>query len=248
MKKFGLVGFPLGHSFSSKFFNEKFQNEHIDAQYENFELPSIEQLPALLAANPQLCGLNVTIPYKEKIIPFLNDMSNEAKAIGAVNVVKVLQQGNRPRLIGYNSDVIGFSGSIEPLLAAHHRRALVLGTGGASKAVLYALHKLGVETQLVSRVGRSGIISYADITPHMLANDFKLVVNCTPVGMYPHTDECPPLPYEAMNEQTLLYDLVYNPSETLFMKRGAEHGAVVKNGLEMLLLQAYASWDFWNKE
>lgn len=246
MKKFGLLGFPLGHSFSSKFFNEKFQNEHIDAQYINFELPSIEQLPAMLAANPELCGFNVTIPYKEKIISFLDDMSNEAKAIGAVNVVKVVQHGNRPRLKGFNSDVIGFSGSIEPLLAEHHRKALVLGTGGASKAVLYALHKLGVETQLVSRIRRSGVICYSDITTQMLAEEFKVVVNCTPVGMYPHTDECPPLPYEAMNERTLLYDLVYNPGETLFMKQGAGHGAVVKNGLEMLLLQAHASWDFWN--
>ncbi len=246
MKKFGLLGFPLGHSFSSKFFNEKFQNEHIDAQYINFELPSIEQLPAMLAANPELCGFNVTIPYKEKIISFLDDMSNEAKAIGAVNVVKVVQHGNRPHLKGFNSDVIGFSESIEPLLAEHHRKALVLGTGGASKAVLYALHKLGVETQLVSRIRRSGVICYSDITTQMLAEEFKVVVNCTPVGMYPHTDECPPLPYEAMNERTLLYDLVYNPGETLFMKQGAEHGAVVKNGLEMLLLQAHASWDFWN--
>mgnify|MGYP003452803971 FL=1 len=245
MDKDGLIGFPLGHSFSKNFFNEKFENENIDAEYINFEIPNIEELVEILDVNPELRGLNVTIPYKEKVISYLDYISPEARAIGAVNVIRVTHKGNKLTLRGYNSDVIGFTKSIEPLLERFHRKALILGTGGASKAVNYGLKSLGLETVFVSRYKRPGTIQYEDITPEVI-KDYNVIVNCTPVGMYPKVEECPLLPYEAMDNHTLLYDLIYNPDRTLFMQKGAEHGATVKNGLEMLLLQAFASWDFWN--
>ena len=245
MDKYGLIGYPLGHSFSIGYFNEKFQNESIDASYENFEIPSIENLTEILDSNPELKGLNVTIPYKEKVISYLDSISPEARAIGAVNVIKVTHKGNKTELKGYNSDVIGFTRSIEPILEKFHRKALVLGTGGASKAVSYGLRSLGLETVLVSRFERPGTIQYKDITPDVV-REYKVIVNCTPCGMYPNYEECPELPYEALDSHNLLYDLIYNPDETLFMKKGREQGALTKNGIEMLLLQAFASWDFWN--
>lgn len=246
MDKYGIIGFPLGHSFSPGFFNEKFKNEGIDAIYEKYELPQIDSLPETLAMNPELKGLNVTIPYKQQVMSYLNEMSEEATAIGAVNVVKVTRNGKKLHLKGFNSDVIGFTRSIEPYIDSHHKKALVLGTGGASKAIEYGLHKLGLETLKVSRRKSDDTNTYDDITPEMI-REYNVIVNCTPVGMYPHTDECPQLPYESMDNHTLLYDLIYNPDETLFMKKGKANGAVVKNGLEMLLLQAYASWEFWNE-
>lgn len=245
MDKYGLIGFPLGHSFSKSFFNEKFQNEGIDAEYINFEIKGIDELPEVLATNPELRGLNVTIPYKEKVLSFLDYISVEARAIGAVNVIRVDHKGDDVVLKGYNSDVIGFTKSIEPLLETFHRKALILGTGGASKAINYGLKSLGLETVLVSRFERSGTIQYKDITPDVV-KEYNVIVNCTPSGMFPHYDECPDLPYEALDNHNLLYDLIYNPDETLFMKKGRERGAQTKNGLEMLLLQAFASWDFWN--
>ena len=245
MDKYGLIGFPLGHSFSKSFFNEKFQNEGIDAEYINFEIKGIDELPEVLATNPELRGLNVTIPYKEKVLSFLDYISVEARAIGAVNVIRVDHKGDDVVLKGYNSDVIGFTKSIEPLLETFHRKALILGTGGASKAINYGLKSLGLETVLVSRFERPGTIQYKDITPDVV-KEYNVIVNCTPSGMFPHYDECPDLPYEALDSHNLLYDLIYNPDETLFMKKGRERGAQTKNGLEMLLLQAFASWDFWN--
>lgn len=245
MDKYGLIGFPLGHSFSKSFFNEKFQNEGIDAEYINFEIKGIDELPEVLATNPELRGLNVTIPYKEKVLSFLDYISVEARAIGAVNVIRVDHKGDDVVLKGYNSDVIGFTKSIEPLLETFHRKALILGTGGASKAINYGLKSLGLETALVSRFERPGTIQYKDITPDVV-KEYNVIVNCTPSGMFPHYDECPDLPYEALDNHNLLYDLIYNPDETLFMKKGRERGAQTKNGLEMLLLQAFASWDFWN--
>lgn len=247
MDKYGLIGYPLGHSFSIGYFNEKFQNECIDATYENFEIPSIENLTEILDSNPELKGLNVTIPYKEKVISYLDSISPEARAIGAVNVIKVNHKGNKTELKGYNSDVIGFTQSIEPLLERYHKKALVLGTGGASKAIIFSLKSLGIETLTVSRYERHGCVRYEDITPEMI-KEYNVIVNCTPCGMYPQTDDCPNLPYEAMDSHTLLYDLIYNPDETLFLKRGKAQGATVKNGLEMLLLQAFASWNFWNSD
>ena len=278
MTTYGLIGYPLGHSFSRKFFTEKFEKEEIDAQYLNFEIPSIEEFPEIIKNNPELRGLNVTIPYKQQVMQYLDEISEEAKAIGAVNVVRIerpspqpspimgretmrnagnkpdglpikgdMSEGLRGSLIGYNSDVIGFVESIKPLLKPHHKKALILGTGGASKAIRYGLEKkLGMKTLFVSRSAREGMITYEEVTAEVL-KEYEVIVNCSPVGMYPHVDECPALPYEAMNENNLLYDLVYNPLETLFMKKGAEQGATVKNGLEMLHLQAIASWKFWEK-
>lgn len=245
MDKYGLIGFPLGHSFSVGYFNEKFLNEGIDAKYINYEIPSIENLPEILASNPELKGLNVTIPYKEKVIKYLDSLSPEAKAIGAVNVIKVSHKGKRTILKGYNSDVIGFTQSIEPMLDKSHKEALVLGTGGASKAIEYGLRSLGIKTTFVSRTKKENAITYEDIDGDMV-KEKNVIVNCTPCGMYPNADECPQLPYEAMDNRTILYDLIYNPDETMFMKRGAQYGATVKNGLEMLLLQAFASWEFWH--
>lgn len=246
MDKYGLIGYPLGHSFSISYFNEKFQNEHIDATYENFEIPTIDELPEVVDSNPDLRGLNVTIPYKEKVISYLDALTPEASEIGAVNVIKVIHRGGDVVLKGYNSDVIGFTKSIEPLLEPFHKKALILGTGGASKAIDFGLRSLGLETLKVSRFEKPGVIEYRNLTPDII-HDYTVIVNCTPCGMYPHADECPALPYEAMDSHNLLYDLIYNPDETLFMKKGKEKGALVKNGLEMLLLQAFASWQFWNE-
>lgn len=246
MKKYGLIGNPLGHSFSKGYFNEKFSNENIDAEYVNFEIPTIDDLPAVIAENKNLCGLNVTIPYKEKVISYLDEVTTDARAIGAVNVIRIERSAKgEPRLIGYNSDIVGFTQSIEPMLENHHKKALILGTGGASKAIFHGLKKLGIEAIFVSRRNMAGTVQYKDITPEVI-QEYNVIVNCTPCGMYPHTDECPALPYEAITEKNLLYDLIYNPDQTLFMRKGAERGAKVKNGLEMLLLQAFDSWRFWN--
>ena len=246
MDKYGLIGFPLGHSFSISYFNQKFADEGINAKYENFEISSIDELQEVLATNPNLRGLNVTIPYKEKVMPFLDSISPEAQSIGAVNVIKVTHEGNDVKLKGFNSDVIGFTQSIEPMIEPKwNKKALILGTGGASKAINYGLKSLGLETVFVSRYERPGTIQYERVTPDVV-KEYNVIVNCTPVGMYPHTEECPLLPYEAMDSHTILYDLIYNPDETLFMKRGKQYGAQVKNGLEMLLLQAFASWEFWH--
>ena len=246
MDKYGLIGYPLGHSFSISFFNQKFADENIDAVYENFEIPSIDLLPEIIASNPDIKGLNVTIPYKQKVISFLDSISPEARAIGAVNVIRVEHKGTETILKGYNSDVIGFTKSIEGMLEKQHTKALILGTGGASKAVDYGLRSLGLETVFVSRYQRPDTIRYQDVTPEVV-QEYKVIVNCTPIGMYPNTEECPELPYEALDSHNILYDLVYNPDETLFMKKGALRGARTKNGLEMLLLQAFASWEYWNR-
>ena len=248
MDKYGLIGYPLGHSFSISYFNQKFADEGINAKYENFEISSIDQLQEILDTTPNLKGLNVTIPYKEKVIEFLDNITPEAQAIGAVNVIRVKHEGKNIRLKGYNSDVIGFTQSIEPMLDKKwHKKALILGTGGASKAINYGLKSLGLETVFVSRYERPGTIQYESITPEVV-KEYNVIINCTPLGMYPRTDECPKLPYEAMDYHTILYDLIYNPDETLFMKLGRERGAEVKNGLEMLLLQAFASWEFWHEK
>lgn len=246
MKKFGIIGYPLGHSFSPGYFNEKFQNEGIDAIYEKYELPVITDLQAIIDYTQDLCGFNVTIPYKEKVMSYLDVISPEARAIGAVNVVKVTNKDGKKHLEGYNSDLIGFTRSIQPLLEAHHKKALVLGTGGASKAVMYGLHKLGIETILVSRYQKNNTIQYEQIDEEVM-KEYTVIVNCTPCGMAPHFDECPAIPYCHITPKHLLFDLIYNPDETLFLKNGREQGAVTKNGLEMLLLQAEGAWEIWNK-
>ena len=246
--KYGLLGSKLGHSFSKNYFNQKFEAEGIDAEYLNFEIPSIKELKYVLEDNPELKGLNVTIPYKEQVIPFLDEMDEDAQKIGAVNVIK-FKKGffGKRKLKGYNSDLIGFRQSIEPLLNDSHHKALILGTGGASKAVFIGLKQLGIGCTLVSRTPKRGCISYEEINAKIMSQ-YTVIVNTTPLGMYPDINACPPIPYELLTPKHLLYDLLYNPDETLFMKKGKEQGAVVKNGLEMLLLQAFAAYEIWNKE
>ena len=246
MKKFGLIGFPLEHSFSKNFFNDKFKSENIDAQYVNFEIPNINEFPKVIADNTTVAGLNVTIPYKEEIIQYLDDVDNDALSIGAVNVIKIIEYNGEKKLIGFNSDIIGFTKSIKPLLKKHHKKALILGTGGASKAVYHGLKRLGIESKFVSRNHKDGMFTYQELTCEVM-KEFTVIVNCTPVGMYPKMDVCPNIPYEFITKNHLLYDLLYNPDETLFMQKGAEHGAVTKNGMEMLLLQALAAWEIWNR-
>lgn len=246
MQKYGLIGYPLKHSFSIGFFNEKFRSEGIDAEYFNFEIPQINDFMEVIEGNPDLCGLNVTIPYKEQVIPFLDELDKDTAKIGAVNVIKIIRQKGKVKLIGYNSDIIGFTQSIEPLLQPHHTKALILGTGGSSKAVFHGLKNLGIESTFVSRTPKDGMLTYEELTPEVMTQH-TVIVNCTPVGMYPKVDFCPAIPYEELTSNHLLYDLLYNPNVTLFMKKGEEHGAVTKNGLEMLLLQAFAAWEIWQQ-
>lgn len=247
MKKYGLIGYPLKHSFSIGYFNEKFSSEGIDAEYVNFEIPAINDFIEVIQENPDLCGLNVTIPYKEQVIPFLDELDPDTAKIGAVNVIKIIRQKAKVKLVGYNSDIIGFTQSIQPLLQPHHRKALILGTGGASKAVYHGLKKLGIEGVFVSRTRKTeDMLTYEDLTPEII-QEHTVIVNCTPLGMYPKVDFCPDIPYQELTPNHLLYDLLYNPNVTLFMKKGEEQGAVTKNGLEMLLLQAFAGWEIWNK-
>lgn len=247
MEKYGLIGYPLRHSFSIGYFNEKFRAEGIDAEYVNFEIPSLDDFPGIIAENPNLRGLNVTIPYKEKIISYLDELDKDTRAIGAVNVIKVVRKKNKVRLIGYNSDIIGFTQSIEPLLQPHHKKALILGTGGAAKSVFHGLKNLGVKGIFVSRTPKKDMLTYAELTQEIM-QEYKVIVNCTPLGMFPKVDVCPDIPYDLLTPEHLLYDLLYNPNITLFMKKGMQHGATTKNGLEMLLLQAFAAWDIWNQE
>ena len=247
MKKYGIIGYPLAQSASPKFFNEKFAAEGIDALYIPFEIESTDELPHIIGQHPELCGFNVTIPHKVNVMQHLADISDEAKAINAVNVVKVMRDSNgKAQLWGYNSDVIGFSRSIKPLLGTNHKKALVLGTGGASKAIVYALEKLGLEVQQVSRKANEKAIAYEDIT-HDIMQSHTVIVNCTPLGMVGHgVDQCPDIPYNMIGESHLLYDIVYNPENTLFLQKGAAQGATTKSGYEMWYLQALASWEIWN--
>ena len=244
MKRYGLIGYPLSHSFSQRYFTEKFEREGIaGATYANFSIPSIGELPAVLA-DPELRGLNVTIPYKQQVIPYLTASSPVVEAIGACNCIKI-EGGART---GYNTDVVGFERSLVKKLGDHHQQALVLGTGGASKAVEWVLDQLGIAYRLVSRQPRpdTGDLGYDDLDAGLVAC-YTLIVNTTPVGMYPKVDDCPPLPYEALGPRHYLYDLIYNPDRTLFLQRGAARGAVVENGHEMLVLQAEESWRIWTE-
>ena len=243
MRKFGLIGYPLTHSFSQRYFTEKFEREGIaDCVYSNFSIGSIGDLGAVLA-DAELCGLNVTIPYKQQVMPFLDSLSPVVEAIGACNCIKI----EGARRFGFNTDVVGFEQSLVKRLSGHHRRALVLGTGGAAKAVEWVLRRLGIEFLSVTREPRPGrpAIGYADVDAGLLATH-TLIVNTTPVGTYPNVSECPPLPYEALTSRHYLFDLVYNPDRTLFLQKGEAHGAVVENGYDMLVLQAEESWRIWN--
>jgi len=249
MDKYGLIGNPLGHSFSRAFFTEKFAREGIDAEYINFEIPHAAQLLDVVRDNPELRGLNCTIPHKQAIMPLLDEVSDEAREIGAVNVIRVTHDADgKAHLKGFNSDIIGFMESIRPLLdPERHKKALVLGTGGASKAICVGLDRLGLTWKYVSRKHIEGQFTYEDLTPEVV-HEFPVIVNCSPVGMFPRIDAAPNIPYGALTPDNLLYDLVYNPEITQFMQYGRRRGAVVKNGLEMLRLQAIASWEFWNGE
>ena len=250
MITYGLIGFPLQHSFSSTFFNEKFKREKVDARYHNFELKKIEEIDRVIRTHEQLRGLNVTIPYKEVVIPYLDALSPESEKIGAVNVIRIDRSTDRSRpyrLTGFNTDYIGFRDSLLPLLEGRERpKALILGTGGASKAVAEALNGLSIAWRYVSRKGGNNRLSYGDLNAEIIA-EYRLIVNTTPLGMFPHCDAAPDLPYDSLTPHHLLYDLVYNPSETRFLQKGRALGATVKNGAEMLRLQALAAWDIWNK-
>lgn len=245
-KIFGLVGYPLGHSFSKKYFNEKFADENIDAEYKNFEIEDINEVTDIINHN-DICGLNVTIPHKISVIPLLSQIDPIAEAIGSVNVIKIIRTDNGIITRGYNTDAIGFTTSIQPLIQPHHRRALVLGTGGASKAVVYALQQLlGIDVQSVSRNPAPGIITYADLDSKIMESH-TVVVNATPLGMYPHVETHPDIPYRLLSPQHLCFDLTYNPSVTTFMRMSSEFGAKTCNGKGMLIGQALAAWDIWNE-
>jgi shikimate dehydrogenase len=243
MRKFGLIGYPLTHSFSQRYFTEKFEREGItDCTYSNFSIAGIGELPGVLD-ELELCGLNVTIPYKRAVLDYLHYKSDVVAAIGACNCIRI--EGGQ--LTGHNTDVVGFEQSLVRRLAPHHSRALVLGTGGAAKAVEWVLQRLGIGYVSVTRRPRPGMsdIGYEQVTAGVLA-EATLIINTTPLGMYPHTEECPPLPYEALTPRHYLFDLIYNPARTLFLRKGEERGAVVENGHEMLILQAEESWRIWN--
>ncbi|MDR3250639.1 MAG: shikimate dehydrogenase [Tannerella sp.] len=246
MKKYGLIGFPLGHSFSKNYFNNKFEAECLDCEYINFEIRDLKELKFILRENPALCGLNVTLPHKVNVIPLLDSITDNARNIGAVNVIK-FRKGTfgKLHLEGHNSDITGFMQSIKPLLNETHKKALILGTGGSSKAIFHGLKQLGINATFVSRAQKEFCVTYEELTENTLSN-YTVIVNATPLGMYPKTDYCPPIPYRYLTPNHILYDLIYNPDETLFMKKGKDRGAVVKNGLEMLLLQAFVSWEIWN--
>jgi len=242
MKQFGLIGKHLSHSFSPSFFAEFFQKQGIDANYATYELQEISDFPQLIKDH-DFSGLNVTIPYKTAIIPYLDELDPLAEEIKAVNVI-AFENGNTK---GYNTDVFGFQQSIKPFLTFHHERALIFGTGGASKAVAFVFKALGIDVIFVSQTesSLSNHFTYADVNEHMIAA-CKVIVNCTPLGMSPHVDAAPDMPYDALSEEHLLIDLIYNPEETLFMKQGRKHGATAMNGLSMLQHQALKSWEIWN--
>ena len=241
MRKYGLIGYPLSHSFSQPYFTKKFEREGIrDCVYENYAMPSIENFPALLGDNPELCGINVTIPYKQQVIPYLDDISH--LPVNACNCISI-ESGKK---IGYNTDTIGFEKSLITLLRPYHAHALVLGTGGASIAVQFVLHRLGIDYLCVGRQKKDlvdkvyGELNAQDIHDHLL------IINTTPVGMFPHQDSFPPIPYPFLGPRHYLYDLVYNPAKSIFLQKGEDRAASIKNGADMLVIQAEESWRIWN--
>ncbi|OYU80184.1 MAG: shikimate dehydrogenase [Flavobacterium sp. BFFFF1] len=241
--QFGLVGRNISYSFSKKYFTEKFSKENLgENTYENFDIADITEFQDIIEENPDLKGLNVTIPFKQSVIPYLDKVSKKANAIGAVNTIKITKKG---RLKGYNTDWFGFKKSLLPLLHPHHRKALILGTGGASKAVAYALEKLDIGYLFVSRNEGKNTITYDQVSPYIM-EEYTIVVNCTPLGTSPDTDAAPEIPYNYFTSGHIAYDLIYNPTETTFLKNAAKKGAVTKNGYEMLVFQAEKAWEIWN--
>lgn len=248
MRKYGLIGYPLGHSFSQKYFSEKFRNERISGCiYENYPLSDINQLPALVADDPELCGLNVTIPYKSEVLRFLDAIDSEASEIGAVNVIKIKRSDQKVRLEGFNSDITGISDSVKPYIKEYMKQALVLGTGGSSRSVCHVLKKLGLNVIQVSRESRAGVITYSDITRGLI-EDTDLIVNTTPLGMYPAKEGKPELNYSLLSRKQILFDLVYNPEITQFLKAGMEQGCTIISGIKMLFSQAERAWEIWNDD
>lgn len=244
MKRLGLIGRHISYSFSKGYFSEKFSTENLDFSYENFDLESIEDFQRILDDNNDIVGFNVTIPYKEAIIPYLDRLSKTAKNIGAVNTIAYTKKG---KLKGYNTDFYGFTESLLPFMTKDHKRALILGTGGASKAISYALKKLKIKHHYVSRQKSDGIkYTYDTLTPEDIRS-YDIIINCTPLGTYPEVNNCPPIPYDGVSDKHLLYDLIYNPEETKFLRIGKAQGAQICNGHNMLIQQAEKAWEIWRK-
>lgn len=244
---YGLIGHPLGHSFSQRYFTEKFSQQAIDACYLNFDIPSIDELPEILASTSDLRGFNVTIPYKQAVIPFLSDISEEAASIGAVNVVKVIREDDRISLHGFNTDIIGFRESLRKYLKPSNTKALILGTGGASKAVAAGLRQLAIEPVFVSRRPGPGMLSYSDLNAQVI-DEHKVIVNATPLGTFPNIENAPDMPYDLLTPEHICFDLVYNPEVTLFLRKALDKKATAVNGLEMLHIQAEEAWKIWTEK
>jgi shikimate dehydrogenase len=245
MRRYGLIGYPLAQSFSKKYFDEKFEKEGLtDCRFDNFPIASIDELlPEVLHAYPDLCGLAVTIPYKQQVLPFLHSAANIPEGLTACNCIKIIDG----KLYGYNTDYIGFGKSFTPFLQPHHTRALVLGNGGATAAVIYVLKKLDIGYDIVSRrIHDQSTLTYSDIDKNIMEEN-TVIINTTPLGMFPVNDSCPAIPYEFITGRHFLYDLVYNPAKTLFLQQGEERGATIKNGADMLVLQAEENWRIWNR-
>jgi len=247
MKRYGLIGWPLGHSFSQQYFTNKFAAENIlDAQYLNYPLESITDFPKLISDVPELIGLNVTIPYKEKVMEFVDQLDEQAQQVGAVNTIKIIRQAGRVRLHAYNTDIVGFEKSFVPLLTSQHKRGLILGTGGASKAVAFVFNKLGIDFLYVTRTPRAeNMIGYDELDESYLS-EYNIVINTTPLGTFPKVEGCPNLPYEYITDQHIFFDLVYNPPLTRFLSIAKQRNAKYCNGLQMLHLQAEEAWKLWN--
>ncbi|QYS86123.1 shikimate dehydrogenase [Flavobacterium oreochromis] len=245
MKKLGLLGRNISYSFSKNYFKDKFQNESLTSffSYDNYDIQKIDEFKNIIINEPNLIGLNVTIPYKEEIIPLLDRLSETAKYIGAVNTIKI---NSKKELIGDNTDFYGFQESLIPLLCDHHKKALILGTGGASKSIAYALKNLGIEYLFVSRKQSLNTISYNELNASIIT-EYNIIINCTPLGTYPNIKDCPSIPYEFITSNHLVYDLIYNPEKTTFLIKAKEKGAIIKNGYEMLVLQAEKAWEIWNQ-
>jgi shikimate dehydrogenase len=245
MKKLGLLGKNISYSFSQSYFEQKFKKEEISSifSYQNFDIQNIDEFTQILKNNPELIGLNVTIPYKETIIPYLDELSENAKQIGAVNTIKISPDG---RLIGHNTDFYGFNQSLQPLLKKHHQKALILGTGGAAKAVAYGLKQLNIESTFVSREPNENCIAYNKIDKETF-NNYQIVINCTPIGTFPKTELFPDIPYHYFTSNHIAFDLIYNPEKTTFLKKAECYGAIIKNGYDMLVFQADKAWEIWNE-
>ena len=248
MRKFGLIGYPLGHSFSKQYFTDKFRKEKIDdCSYENYPIANITQIKDIINSNPELCGLNVTIPYKTEVIRFLDYIDKNAEEIGAVNVIKIKREKDKTLLHGYNSDFVGVADSLSQYIDNNIKHALILGTGGASKAVYYALKNAGVTVQFASREKKAGALAYSELTPEFLAAT-QLIVNATPLGMFPDIETMPDIDYHSLGKRHILFDLVYNPEITAFLQKGIERGCTIITGSKMLVSQAERAWQIWNND